>query len=86
MKNKLLINANYFDTKKLKIIYVLSRIENFAAKHLNFRTREKSFFSFLSSENMFVILKKMFADFNKKLTIINKFRVLRIKNKNPHIF
>ena len=68
------------------MIYVLNRIENLAAKHLNLSIREKSLFLFLSSENMFVILKKMFNDFNKKITIINEFRVLRIKNKNFYIF
>ena len=86
MKNKLFVNANYFDTKKLKMMYVLSRTKNFAAKHLNFRTREKSFFLFLLSKNMFVILKEMFNDFNKKLTIINEFRALHIKIKNFYIF
>ena len=35
---------------------------------------------------MLVILKKMFDDFNKKLTIINEFRVLRMKNENFYIF
>ena len=49
MKNKLFANANYFDTKKLKMIYILSKTENLVAKHLNFRTREKSFF-FISFE------------------------------------
>ena len=86
MKNELFANANYFDTKELKMIYILNRIENLAAKHLNFCTREKSLSLFLSSENMFVILKKMFDDFNKKLTIINEFRALRIKNKSFYIF
>ena len=28
----------------------------------------------------------MFNDFNKKLTIINEFRVLRVKKKKYHIF
>ena len=86
MKNKLFVNANHFDTKDLKMIYVLNRTENVAAKHLNFCTREKFLFSFFSSENMLITLKEMFDDFNKKLTIINEFRALRIKNKKFHIF
>ena len=67
-------------------MYVLNQTENLTAKHLNFRTREKFSFLFLSSENMLIILKEMFDDFNKKLTIINEFRVLRIKNKIFYIF
>ena len=86
MKNNLFANVNYFDTKQLKIIYVLNRIENFAAKHLNLRTREVFHYLFLSNENMPIILKKLFDDFDKKLTIINEFRALRMKNKKFHIF
>ena len=66
MKNKLFVNANHFDTKKLKMIYMLSRIEQLAAKHLNFRTHEKFHFSFFSSKNMCVILKK-FLRFQEKV-------------------
>ena len=86
MKNKFFTNANYFDTKELKMIYVLSRTKSFTAKYLNFRTREEYFFPFFSSENMFVILQEMFDDFNKKLIVINEFRALRMKNKDFHIF
>ena len=68
------------------MIYILSQTENLAAKHLNFRTRERFLSLFLSSENMFIILKERFNDSNKKLTTINEFRVLRIKNMNFHIF
>ena len=86
MKNKLFVNANYFDTKKLKMIYILSRTEDFAAKHLNFCTHERFIFLFFLNENMLVILKEMFDDLNRKLTTINEFRVLRTKDKNFHIF
>ena len=86
MKNKLFVNANHFDTKELKMIYVLSRTENLAAKYLNFRMRKRFLSLFLSSENMLIILKKLFDDFNKKLTIINEFRALHIRDKNFHIF
>ena len=46
IKNKLFTNANHFDTKKLKMIYILNRTNNLAAKHLNLRTREKFIFFF----------------------------------------
>ena len=46
MKNELFTNANYFDTKKLNIIYVLSRIKKFTKKHLSFRTC-KNYFLFI---------------------------------------
>ena len=68
------------------MIYVLNRIKKLTTKHLNFRTREKFSFSFLLCEDMLITLKEMFNDFIRKLTIINKFRALRIKNKDFHIF
>ena len=86
MKNKLYVNANQFDTNKFKMMYVLSRVKKLTAKHLNFRTREEFFFRFFLFENTLIILKEIFDDFNKKLTVINEFRVLRIKNKDFHIF
>ena len=43
IKNKLYVNANQFDTKKFKIMYVLSRTEKLTTKHLNSRTRERIF-------------------------------------------
>ena len=61
-------------------------MENLAVKHLNFCTCEKFHFSFFSNKNMFITLKKRVDDFNKKLTIINEFRALHMKNKNFHIF
>ena len=86
IKNKLYVNADQFDTKQFRTMYVLIRSKELTAKHLNFRTRKKIWFSFLLFENMLITLKEMFDDLNRKLTIINEFRVLRIKNKDFHIF
>ena len=44
MKNKLYVNANQFDTKEFKTMYILSQIENLTTKRLNSRMREKLFF------------------------------------------
>ena len=68
------------------MIYALNRTKNLTTKHLNFYKREEIFFSFLSSEDILITLKEMFDDLNRKLTIINEFRALRIKEKNFHIF
>ena len=57
-----------------------------AAKNLRFRMRENSLCFFRLSDEMFEILNEIFDNFNKKLTAINKFRILRIKNKNTHFF
>ena len=86
MKNKLFANVDHFETKKIKIIYVKSRTKENAAKYLNFDMREDSFCSFRFSDEMLEILREVFDDFNRKLTAINEFRILRMKNKNFHFF
>ena len=86
MKNKLLINANHFLSKKIKMIYIKSRTKNNAVKHLKFRIRKNVLYSFRTSEKMLNAMKMIFDDFNRKLTIINEFRILRISDKNFYTF
>ena len=86
MKNKLLVNANYFLLKKMKMIYIKNRTKNNAIKHLKFRMRKNAFYSFRTNDEMLNVMKMIFDDLNRKLTIINEFRILRISNKNFHTF
>ena len=58
MKHKLFANLNHFDTKGLRMIYILNRIENLAAKHLNFRTCKKFFFHFFRAKTCLSFWKK----------------------------
>ena len=86
MKNKLFANADHFETEELKMMYILSRTEGLAAKHLDPRTREGSLSPFLSSTDMLLTLKEVFDDPNRKLTAINEFRALRMGDKDFHTF
>ena len=86
MKNKLLINANYFFSKEMKMIYIENRTKDNAVKHLKFRIRKNAFYSFRTSDEMLNAMKMIFDDLNRKLTIINEFRILRISDKNFHTF
>ena len=86
MKNKLLIIANHFFSEKIKIIYIKSRTKNNALKHLKLRMRKNAFYSFRTSDEMLNAIKMIFDDFNQKLTIIKKFRILRMNDKNFHTF
>ena len=86
MKNKLLVNANHFFSKKMKMIYIKNRTKNNAIKHLKFRIRKNAFYLFRINDEILNVMKIIFDDFNRKLTIINKFRVLRMNDKNFYTF
>ena len=68
------------------MIYIESRIESFATKHLNSRMRDETLNFFLSNFDMLQTLKDVFDDFNRKLTVINEFRALRMSDKDFHSF
>ena len=86
MKNKLFVNANYFLSEKMKMIYIKSRTKNNAIKHQKFRIRKNAFYSFRTNDKMLNIIKIIFDDFNRKLTITNEFRILRMNDKNFYTF
>ena len=86
MKNKLFANADHFETEEIKMIYVESRTEGNAAKHLDPRMREDSPCPFRSSGEMLEALREIFDDPNRKLTAINEFRALRMGDKDFHSF
>ena len=86
MKNKLLVNANYFLSKQMKIIYIENRTKDNAIKHLKFRMRKNALYSFRTSDEMLNAMKIIFDDLNQKLTIINEFRILRMSDKNFDTF
>ena len=86
IKNKLFVNIDHFEIEQLKMIYIENSIEDFATKHLNSRMRDETLNSFFSNFDMLQTLKNVFNDFNRKLIVINEFRVLRLSDKNFHFF
>ena len=86
MKNKLLVNANHFLSEEIKMIYIKNRIKDNTVKHLESRMRKNAFYSFRTSDEMLNAMKMIFDDFNRKLTIINEFQILRMNDKNFYTF
>ena len=70
----------------MKMIYIKNRTKDNAVKHLKSRMRKNAFYSFRTSDEMLNAIKMIFNDFNRKLTIINEFRILRMSDKNFHTF
>ncbi len=66
MRNKLKINNNYFFTKKLKIIYIKSRVSKHIVKHIIFRKRNVFLNFFLKVKNVLLIINKMYNNLNRR--------------------
>ncbi len=64
MQNKLKANKNYFSIKELKIVYIESRVNEAAIKHIASRMQDIFLNSFLEVEEVLSIIDKMYDDFN----------------------
>ncbi len=64
MQNKLKINKNHFSIEELKIVYIESWLDEVMIKHITLWMRNTSLNSFLEDEEVLLIIKKMYDDFN----------------------
>ena len=86
MRNKLEINANHFSIETLRKTYVKNRIDDNVNKHIVSRIRKKSRNFFLTIEDIFACLFRVFEDSNRKHTILQEFRRLRQSEKKFNFF
>ena len=72
----------------IKKIYVQSRIENDVIKHISSQLRKDAIKSFISIEDIFSDLNRVYDDFNKSDIFMKEFRNLQQVNKYRefHIF
>ena len=78
MAKKLAANADYYDTKALRMAYMDNRVDSNAYKHLAARSRIGAQKPFATVEEMFEVLQKAYGDVNQKHTVMNKFRDLKM--------
>ncbi len=64
MWNKLKINKNHFFIKELKIVYIESRVNEAAIKHIASWMKDTFLNFFLEVEEVLSIINKMYDDFN----------------------
>ena len=64
MVKKLTANADHYLTKALRMVYVNSRIDEEAYKHLATRSRIDAQKPFATAEKMFKVLQKAYGDVN----------------------
>ena len=78
MVKKLTANADHYPTEALRMVYVNSRVDGEAYKHLAARSRIGARKPFAIVEEMFEVLQKAYGDVNQKHTAMNKFRDLKM--------
>ncbi len=64
MQNKLKTNKNHFSIKELKMVYIESRVNEAATKHITSCMQNIFLNSFLEVEEVLLIINKMYDDFN----------------------
>jgi hypothetical protein len=79
MRNKLRANEDRYCTEDLRMIYVESRTEGTAAKHLAPRRRAHAVNKFRTAEEMFQHLEKVLSDPNKRINARRDFKALQMK-------
>ena len=83
MAKKLAANADHYDTKALRMVYVDDCIDSNTYKHLAAKSRIGARKLFATTEEMFEVLQKAYGNINRQHKAMNKFRDLKMtKNFN----
>ncbi len=84
--DKLEVNANHFHTENICIVYVISRLEDDAAKQIFAQHHHNASHSYISIYELFEYLKSIYDDQNKNWKCCHKYNALRQLNKSFNIF
>ena len=76
LQDKLLINANYFDTNDAKTIYVVRRIDNKVVEHINVY-RVSNVVYFQTIDIILKVLKSVYDNSNRKRNVRVKYFALK---------
>ncbi len=77
MNDKLIVNINQFDDETIYIVYMMSRLEDDAAKHIFVQRRFDSLNSFTSIYELFDHLKEIYNELNKNRKSRRKYNALK---------
>ena len=85
MMNKLRTNENYFDSKQIKVVYVIQRTDDEAVKYVNvYRVVNADYFIIL--EMMFQVLKKVYEDIDRFWKVRQKYLNFKQDFKKKFVF
>ncbi len=86
MNDKLQTNVDHFDNENICIVYVISRLEDDAAKHIFAQRRHDASHSYISIYELFEHLKEIYDDQNKNRKCRRKYNALRQAEKSFNVF
>jgi hypothetical protein len=84
--NKLQTNVNHFDNENICIVYVISRLENDAAKHIFARHWHDASHSYISINKLFEHLKEIYDELNKNRKCRCEYNALKQADKSFNVF
>ena len=84
MMNKLRTNEDHFDSKQIKAVYVIQRIDDEAVKHVNvYRIVNASYF--IIFEMMFQVFKEVYKDIDKSRKVKQEYLNLKQNFKEEFV-
>ncbi len=86
MNDKLIINVDQFNDETICIVYMMSRLEDDAAKHIFARRYFDSLNSFTSIYELFNHLKEIYDELNKNQKSRREYNALRQADKSFNVF
>ncbi len=86
MNDKLIINVDQFNDKTICIVYMMSRLENDAAKHIFAWRCFNSLNSFTLIYELFNHLKEIYNELNKNRKFQREYNALRQADKSFNVF
>ena len=84
MKNKLTVNADYYNIEALKMAYTENRTGGDAAKYLAPRLRDAAVDKFETADEIFEYLELIYLDLNRLRNAKNEFRRLIIRKGDTY--
>jgi len=86
MNDKLIVNVDQFDDEIICIVYMMSRLEDDAVKHIFARRRFDFSNSFTSIYELFDHLKEIYNELNKNRKSRREYNALRQADKSFNVF
>ncbi len=86
MNDKLIVNVDQFDDEIICIVYMMSRLEDDAVKHIFARRRFDFSNSFTSIYELFDYLKEIYNELNKNRKSRREYNALRQADKSFNVF
>ncbi len=86
MNDKLQTNINHFDNENICIVYVISRLEDDAAKHIFTWCHHDASHSYISIYELFEHLKEIYDELNRNQKCRHKYNALKQTDKSFNVF